>query len=130
MAVTFKEHLLSLNNFSMPKVLDNTDAQYVLIVRLLLLEPGTFQSHPNMGIGLRSRYRFRNDDDLLASLGNDIKNQLTKYLPLLQVNEVKLTIVKNTLNIIIDTADGAYVLAYDEQNNTLDTAPSYILADL
>lgn len=48
-----KEHVLSLNDFNMPKVFDASNSIYVLIVRIILLEPGTFQSHPEMGIGIK-----------------------------------------------------------------------------
>ena len=56
-----KEHVLSLNDFNMPKVFNESDSAYVLIIRLLLLKPGKFQSHPEMGVGIRRRYRFNND---------------------------------------------------------------------
>ena len=47
-----KEHVLSLNDFNMPKVFNESDSAYVLIIRLLLLEPGKFQSHPEVDIVL------------------------------------------------------------------------------
>ena len=52
----------------MPKVLTGTNAMYTKIVYLLLLEPGKFQSHPTMGVGLRSRYRYNNSENLLQNL--------------------------------------------------------------
>ena len=69
-------HLLSLNDFSMPKVLTGTNAMYTKIVYLLLLEPGKFQSHPTMGVGLRSRYRYNNSENLLQNLHLDIQDQI------------------------------------------------------
>ena len=71
-----KEHVLSLNNFGMPKVFNDNDSAYVLIIRLILLEPGKFQSHPDMGVGIRSRYRFNNEENFLMNLQNDIKKQI------------------------------------------------------
>ena len=83
-----------------------------------------------MGVGLRSRYRFRNDDDFLTSLGTDIKNQITKYLPSLAINDVKLTMTGNTLGILIDTVSGSYGLGYDGEKDDMEIAPTYVLDDL
>lgn len=127
-----QEHVLSLNNFNMPKVYDGSDANYILIVRLLLLEPGKYQSHPTMGIGLKSRYRYNNDDNFLINLKNDIKKQITAYLPELITTDISLTIMENNvLGIVIRSNDnGAYVLAYDNENNKIDVAATYVLENL
>lgn len=126
-----KEHVLSLNDFNMPKVFDASNSIYVLIVRIILLEPGTFQSHPEMGIGIKSRYRYGTiDDAFLSTLKNDISKQLETYLPSLASTDIVLTVNGNTLGIIIDTEDGAYVLAYNSDTNILDTAATYVLDDL
>ena len=126
-----KEHVLSLNDFNMPKVFDASNSIYVLIVRIILLEPGTFQRHPEMGIGIKSRYRYGTiDDAFLSTLKNDISKQLETYLPSLASTDIVLTVNGNTLGIIIDTEDGAYVLAYNSDTNILDTAATYVLDDL
>ena len=126
-----KEHVLSLNDFNMPKVFDASNSIYILIVRIILLEPGTFQSHPEMGIGIKSRYRYGTiDDAFLSTLKNDISKQLETYLPSLASTDIVLTVNGNTLGIIIDTEDGAYVLAYNSDTNILDTAATYVLDDL
>ena len=52
---SFKEYLLSINEFVQPKVLSGDSAAFADIIRLFLLEPGTNQTHPDMGIGIRSR---------------------------------------------------------------------------
>ena len=125
-----KEHVLSINNFNMPKVYDKSDATYMLIVRLLLLEPGKFQSHPYMGIGLKSKYRYNNQEGFLQTLQNDIKNQMSMYLPQLSFTDITLTIKDRILGIIINTNDGAYVVAYDNDKNAIDAAATYILDNL
>lgn len=128
-----QEHVLSLNDFGMPIVYSKSDAEYMLIIRLLLLEPGIFQSHPNMGIGLRSKYRYNNAQSLLQDLQNDIKTQISLFLPELSAAEISLTLGKsNTLGIVIDTGNGAYVLAYNSESNKIDVADNatYILNDL
>lgn len=128
-----QEHVLSINDFSMPKVYDGSDADYLLIVRLLLLEPGTFQSHPNMGVGLKSKYRFNNDPALLQNLQTDIKNQINNYLPQLSTAEITVSLgEQHILGIIIDTGNGAYVLAYNGETDQIDIAnnATYVLDDL
>ena len=61
-------HLLSINDFSMPLVYDKSNAEYINIMYLLYLTKGKYQSHPDMGVGLRERYRFALDDTLLYAL--------------------------------------------------------------
>lgn len=125
-----KEHVLSLNDFNMPKVFNESDSAYVLIIRLLLLEPGKFQSHPEMGVGIRSRYRFNNDENFLMNLQNDIKKQIDKYLPELSATDVTITSNNKVLGIIINTADGAYVVSYDTTTDVMQAAATHVLDEL
>ena len=125
-----KQHVLSLNDFNMPKVFNESDSAYVLIIRLLLLEPGKFQSHPEMGVGIRSRYRFNNDENFLMNLQNDIKKQIDKYLPELSATDVTITSNNKVLGIIINTADGAYVVSYDTTTDVMQAAATHVLDEL
>ena len=125
-----KEHVLSLNDFNMPKVFNESDSAYVLIIRLLLLEPGKFQSHPEMCVGIRSRYRFNNDENFLMNLQNDIKKQIDKYLPELSATDVTITSNNKVLGIIINTADGAYVVSYDTTTDVMQAAATHVLDEL
>lgn len=125
-----KAHVLSLNEFNMPKVFDESDSAYVHIIYLLLLEPGTFQSHPNMGVGLRSRYRYNNNENFLLDLKNSITDQISTYLPELTFVDISLTVSNTILGIIIDTTNGAYVLAYDSEKDVMDASASYVLDQL
>ena len=125
-----KEYVLSLNDFNMPKVFNESDSAYVLIIRLLLLEPGKFQSHPEMGVGIRSRYRFNNDENFLMNLQNDIKKQIDKYLPELSATDVTITSNNKVLGIIINTADGAYVVSYDTTTDVMQAAATHVLDEL
>lgn len=122
-------HLLSLNKFNMPKVIDGSDANYVHIVYLLLLEPGTFQSHPDMGIGLR-HYRFVNNDPL-PDLRSQIAHQINNYLPELANTDITLTLGKDhILGIVINTTEGAYALAYNSEKDIMDVGAVYVLDQL
>lgn len=123
-------HVLSLNDFNMPKVFNASDSAYVHIIQLILLEPGTYQSHPKMGVGIRSKYRYNNEDNFLIDLKSDITNQISNYLPELTDVSVSLTHNDHILGIIIDTSTGTYVVAYNSISDTMDAAATYILDQL
>ena len=123
-------HLLSLNDFGMPKVYSGTSAMYTKIVYLILLEKGKFQSHPDMGVGIRSRYRFNNSEDLLSNLQADITNQINTYLPELSFIDISVNIKDHTLGIVINTEEGAYTIAYNRSTDVLDAPATYVLDDL
>ena len=54
----FKEYHFDVNDFKEPRETTGRKAIGVLIVRLLLLEPGTDPNRPEMGVGLVSKYRY------------------------------------------------------------------------
>ena len=123
-------HVLSLNDFNMPRVFDASDSAYIHIIYIILLEPGKFQSHPKMGVGIRSKYRHNNEDNFLIDLKSDITNQITNYLPELTDVTVSLTHNDHVLGIIIDTTTGTYVVAYNSLTDTMDAAATYVLDQL
>lgn len=123
-------HVLSLNEFNMPKVFNASDSAYVHIIQLILLEPGKYQSHPNMGVGIKSRYRHNNDDNFLMNLKTDITNQIDAYLPELGGVNVTLTDKDQVLGIIIDTTTGTYVVAYNSTTDVMEAAATYVLDQL
>ena len=49
-------------------------------MHLLLLEPGTIQSHPDMGVGIVSKYRYMHEDSLPDLLA-DFRKQINTYIP-------------------------------------------------
>ncbi len=123
-------HVLSLNDFNKPKVFNASDSAYVHIIQLILLEPGKFQSHPKMGVGIKSKYRHNNDNNFLIDLKNDITRQIETYLPELIDVTVTLTLNNEVLGIIIDTSTGTYVVAYNSITDTMDAAATYVLDQL
>jgi len=125
-----QSHTLSLNKFSRPLVLNGSDAVYMHLIHLILLTKGKYQSHPDMGVGLRERYKFDNDKEFLVNLSEDIKNQVQQYLPELQFVDISLNFRNGVLGIIIDTTNGVYVMAYDTDKDTMDAAATYVLGDL
>lgn len=74
------EYLLTTDNFSNPKTETGMKAVGIIIIRLLLLVPGTNPRHPEMGVGLGTIYRFITEDEL-SNLQEVIEYQMSTYLP-------------------------------------------------
>jgi hypothetical protein len=112
------EYTLSINSFNLPKVLDTKDATYTLLIRLILLEPGTFQSHPKMGVGIISRYRYSLYEDL-EKLRNDISEQVTTYLPDLAATDIRVSEDSRVICIYITVDNILYTIKFDKITKTL-----------
>ena len=100
----YKEYVLSTNLFKKPKVLIGKPAIATLLVRIILLEPGTDSINPEMGVGLVSKYRFLTEE-LSIDLIDNIKYQISKYLPELQCASVDLDYTNDKSVIIKITID-------------------------
>lgn len=115
-----KEPCLSVDEFNRPKILEGREAISTLLVHLILLEPGTYASHPTMGVGLVSRYRY-NDEESLEQLQQDISEQITTYLPEFEAVDVNVYMdprnsVKNVGNeIIIDIQIDGVIYRYETE---------------
>ena len=88
--MSINEFAFAVDDFQNPKVFKDGEAVCTLLVRLLLLEPGTIQSHPEMGVGLMSRYRF-SIEGTASELQSDFQRQVDKYLPELQGVKISVT---------------------------------------
>ena len=75
------EPLMTINKFYKPVVLTGTDAAVMQITRLILLEPGTIQTHPDCGVGIISKFRYSTEVDV-KQLENRIASQISTYLPM------------------------------------------------
>lgn len=82
------EPLLSVDKYYKPLVATGEDYATLLLVRLILLEPGTIQTHPDLGVGLVSKFRYSTEVDM-TKLSNSIKDQINKYLPQFTLVKVK-----------------------------------------
>lgn len=114
------EYFLGTNEFNRPTVYTDVDATYTLLIRLILLNPGTYPTHPRMGVGLVSRYRYAKESDL-TNLSNDIEDQIATYLPQFTSVSVELTLTTAKdlfIQIIIDGV--AYELLYKTEYETLE----------
>lgn len=92
------------------------DAAILLIIRLILLDPGTFETHPECGVGLVSKYRYLIDWDL-TELEDRIRNQIETYLPLFNNVAVRVEIdnEQKTLMIYINTDQLNTLIPIDTQ---------------
>lgn len=99
--IIFREYLLSANKFQKPKELYNNDAVCMCLMRLMLLDPGSIQSKPEMGVGLVSKWRY-SDSKELDGLKIEIQKQITDYLPQFQFSEVNLSYIASEKKLYID----------------------------
>ena len=76
--MAISEFSFSVDDFKSPKVYKNPKAVAVLLTRLLLLEPGTIQSHPEMGVGLYSNFMYGMEGATASSLKSSIQKQITQ----------------------------------------------------
>ena len=74
----FYDYPLGTDDLGLPKVRDMSkietgvmNSAILCIIRLILIEKGTYPDHPDMGVGIRSRYRFAFESEL-TSLQDDI----------------------------------------------------------
>lgn len=115
-----KEPCLSVDDFNRPKILEGREAISTLLVHLILLEPGTYASHPTMGVGLVSRYRY-NDEESLKQLQQDIEEQITTFLPEFEAVDVNVYMdrhspTKNTNNeIVIEIEVDGVIYKYETE---------------
>lgn len=118
--ISITEFTFSVNDFGEPIKLTNSEAIASLLTRLLLLEPGTIQSHPKMGVGLVSKYRYSMDNHL-SDLKDDFTIQIEKYLP--QFQGVKVSVSQKEKKCMISaTIDGVvYGFFYDTDTNKINS---------
>lgn len=113
-----QESLFSINKFEEPKVLENQNAICQLIMRLLLLNKGDMELHPEMGVGLIQNYRYMFTDDL-DDLQLEIEKQISTYITKTSDVKVDLQIEDQNLYISIKIAENLFVFKFDTQNNTI-----------
>ena len=116
--MAISEFSFSVDDFKSPKVYKDPKAVAVLLTRLLLLEPGTIQSHPEMGVGIYSKYMYGMEGTTASSLKSSIQKQITTYLPDFQSVNVNVTQKKDILYITIEIDNYVYGFIYniDEQS--------------
>ena len=107
-----REYLMSVNKINEPVVETKQRAIALLLLRLILLEPGSDPLHPDMGVGI-TKYRF--SVDTLEELRSRIDDQISTYLPDFLATEINIVINSDrTCNVEITIDDTIYT--YDSKN--------------
>ena len=122
------EFAFAVDDFMNPKEFKDGEAICTLLVRLLLLEPGTIQSHPDMGIGLMSKYRY-SAEGTASVLQNDLQRQVDRYLPSLQGTKVTVTERDSKYYIAAEFESVLYGVSFDTSSGMIQTNTAS-LADL
>ena len=110
--MSISEFGFSVDEFKNPKVYKNIEAVGTLLVRLLLLEPGTIQSHPDAGVGLISRFRYSMEGSA-SKLQSEYQKQIETYLP--QLQGVKISVIEKDRAFVIgvEINDSLYGISFD-----------------
>ena len=116
----FEEQVLSIDNFNEPKVVKKNKYIYLMIARLFLLEPGDIQSHPYMGIGLVSKYRYSESESAAIELQKEATDQVSKYLPHLQGVFFNIKAHNKMLNIEISIDGVLYDFNFNTETGTIE----------
>lgn len=117
-----REHTLSTDSYKTPLTYKNFNAVGMLIMRLMLLEPGTITHSPRMGLGLISKYRYIQSDRVME-LTQAIKDQIKDYLDNTVAVNVDVHFAPNGENVmIIDMEVNQYQFRYfyDRDKLTLE----------
>lgn len=127
-----RDYLLDVNDLNQPKVLDLSEIETgkmnsaaLLIVRLLLLKKGTYPDYPDLGIGIRGRYRFAFEEELIT-LRQELEEQMTLYLPELLPVEVEVSLYRpkdsldNKILFSITIRETRFSILYNIAQNTID----------
>lgn len=118
------EYVLGCDKKQEAKVFKGIEGDKINIVRLILMEPGTIPTHPLMGVGLTSKYRYKTCEDIKASLANNIKIQLNRYMPHLIEPTVNVAIInttgnhENIIQITVSSLMSSMSILIDESTRT------------
>ena len=103
--VSLKEYTLDVNAYGTPLDYKNFNALGTLIMRLILLEPGTITHSPKMGVGLISKYV------------NEVKNQIKDYIDPTAVVDMDVNITDQNVMVMdlkINSAQFRYYFDRDK----------------
>lgn len=101
-----REYTLSITPLNRPEVLKDQEAVAMLLLRLILLNPGSDPLHPDMGVGIIN-YRYAMGK--LEELKSRVKDQIDTYLPCFPAASVSIEITPTKLcNILITVNDVVY----------------------
>lgn len=99
-----KEYLLTTNSFNKPRVAVDKEAACILIVKLLMMNPGDSRINPEAGVGIVKRFRYIGENDI-DQLESETQTQIGLYLPELQGANVSFTLDEKIVYITIEIDD-------------------------
>jgi len=109
-----REYLLSVDEFKTPTKLENHRAIGMLLLHLLLLEPGSDPLHPDMGVGI---INYRYTMGTLDELRTRIADQIATYLPCFPAANVTVEITEDhSHHVTIEINDVIYEYDSAEAN--------------
>ena len=107
-----REYTLSITPLNRPEVLKNQEAIAMLLLRLILLNPGSDPLHPDMGVGIVN-YRYAMGK--LEELQQRVSDQISTYLPCFPAANVDINVNSRKLcNILITINDTVYTYDSNE----------------
>ena len=112
------EYLISVDNYKKPKVVEGNKGNYYIILRLLLMEPGTNPLFPLMGCGIKSRGMFILEEEI-QDLKLMVQKQVDTYLPDFGLTSIEMELDNNnSLKITISSESEEYT--FDSNSFNLD----------
>lgn len=114
----FREYTLGTNNFKRPVIYEGKKAIGVVLVRLLLMNPGSDPLHPLMGVGIPVKFRYMMEDNLTA-LRTEMTRQISTYIAPYSNIEVNLRINDKVLEVSAYIDDYTYSYEISEDNNRI-----------
>lgn len=118
----FYEYFLSVNNYLTPTEVKDEQAIYVLLVRIIIMDPGESDINPDMGVGIYTKWRYCNAEKI-PELEAEITNQVCTYLPRLSGCQVSISLDSENVNLYIiniKISDILYTFKIDTLNKTVN----------
>lgn len=114
MSIKRREYLLSINDYKEPSKMEGSAAVGILLVRLIMMDPGSDPLHPTMGLGIR-KYRF--GINKLEELRSKMQYQLDTFLPCFKNATVNIALTRDKICVIeITIGDTVYVYDTEKQS--------------
>lgn len=108
------EGVFATNKYNGPKILQGKEEVVILLIRLIILDPGNDPLHPEMGVGLFTRWKNCAVEDL-PDLQLEIQKQIKVYMPLYQQAGVTVKSENSIMKISIKIDDTLYQFTTSDQ---------------
>ena len=117
--IQYREYLLDVDEYVRPKKVFNHDAMATVLMYLALLDPETYPTHPGMGLGLVTRWRWKMAPEV-TNCEREYKRQIQTYLPWFENVDVEMQLTQNNLLLILITLNQQqYQLVFNTEEQTL-----------